>query len=211
MNIFRLTGDISHLVAICILLYKIWTTRSCAGLSLRTQILFTITYATRYLDLFYSFVSIYNSVMKVFFLTASGATVYLMAAKFKATYNRNQDYFRLEYLALPAALLALLTTSEYSISEILWTFSIWLESGAILPQLFMIQRTGEAESITSHYLFALGAYRGLYILNWIYRVSNGEHIELVAVVAGVIQTILYCDFFYLYITKVLRGQKLLPA
>ena len=53
--------------------------------------------------------------------------------------------------------------------EILWTFSIYLESVAILPQLFMVQKTGEAESITSHYLFALGIYRALYILNWIYR------------------------------------------
>jgi ER lumen protein retaining receptor len=33
----------------------------------------------------------------------------------------------------------------------------------------MVSKTGEAESITSHYLFALGSYRGLYILNWIYR------------------------------------------
>ena len=53
--------------------------------------------------------------------------------------------------------------------EILWTFSIYLESLAILPQLFMVTKTGEAESITSHYLFALGMYRALYILNWIYR------------------------------------------
>jgi len=58
---------------------------------------------------------------------------------------------------------------EFSLMEILWTFSIYLESVAILPQLFMVQKTGEAESITSHYLFALGSYRALYILNWIYR------------------------------------------
>ena len=58
---------------------------------------------------------------------------------------------------------------EFSLMEILWTFSIYLESVAILPQLFMVQKTGEAESITSHYLFALGIYRALYILNWIYR------------------------------------------
>ena len=51
----------------------------------------------------------------------------------------------------------------------LFAVSIYLESVAILPQLFMVQKTGEAESITSHYLFALGSYRGLYILNWIYR------------------------------------------
>lgn len=51
----------------------------------------------------------------------------------------------------------------------LWAFSIWLESVAILPQLFMLQRTGSAETITTHYLFALGAYRALYIPNWIWR------------------------------------------
>lgn len=31
MNIFRLTGDLSHLFAIVVLLLKIWKTRSCAG------------------------------------------------------------------------------------------------------------------------------------------------------------------------------------
>lgn len=31
MNIFRLAGDFSHLLAIILLLLKIWTTRSCAG------------------------------------------------------------------------------------------------------------------------------------------------------------------------------------
>ena len=41
----------------------------------------------------------------------------------------------------------------------------------------MVSKTGEAESITSHYLFALGSYRGLYILNWIYR-SAESHLTL---------------------------------
>ena len=31
MNIFRLAGDLSHLLAILVLLWKIWKTRSCAG------------------------------------------------------------------------------------------------------------------------------------------------------------------------------------
>ena len=65
----------------------------------------------------------------------------------------------------------------------------------------MVSKTGEAESITSHYLFALGAYRGLYILNWIYRYYSEGFYDLIAIIAGIIQTILYCDFFYLYITK----------
>ena len=91
--------------------------------------------------------------------------------------------------------------------QILWAFSIWLESVAILPQLFMLQRTGEAETITTHYLFALGIYRALYIFNWIYRYFAESHFDPIAVVAGLIQTVLYSDFFYIYYTKVLQGQK----
>ena len=58
---------------------------------------------------------------------------------------------------------------------------------AILPQLFMLQRTGEAETITTHYLFALGAYRALYIPNWIYRYIREvpKFYDPIAVIAGV--------------------------
>jgi ER lumen protein retaining receptor len=87
-----------------------------------------------------------------------------------------------------------------------------LEAVAILPQLFMVSKTGEAESITSHYLFALGSYRALYIINWVYRYYMESYYDVIAIIAGMLQTILYCDFFYLYVTKVLKGKKLqLPA
>ena len=100
--------------------------------------------------------------------------------------------------------------------QILWTFSIYLESVAILPQLFMLSKTGEAETITSHYLFALGAYRALYLFNWarvdvrynevtfspqVYRYYGESFFDPIAVVAGCVQTVLYADFFYLYITR----------
>jgi ER lumen protein retaining receptor len=212
MNIFRLAGDLSHLAAIIILLLKIWKTRSCAGISGRSQVLFALVFITRYLDLFTNFISVYNTAMKLFFLASSMGTVYLMYVKFKATYDSNHDTFRIEFLLIPSAILALLLNHEYSVMEILWTFSIYLESVAILPQLFMVSKTGEAESITSHYLFALGSYRALYIFNWVFRYYGEGFYDIIAIVAGCVQTILYCDFFYLYITKVLKGKKLqLPA
>lgn len=61
----------------------------------------------------------------------------------------------------------LMICCDFVMFQVLWTFSIYLESVAILPQLFLVSKTGEAESITSHYLFALGSYRALYILNWV--------------------------------------------
>ena len=95
----------------------------------------------------------------------------------------------------------------------MWTFSIFLESVAIFPQLFMLSRTGEADAITTHYLFALGGYRGLYILNWVWRYFTEDHYsDWIAWVAGLVQTGLYADFFYIYFTKVLHGKKFeLPA
>jgi len=83
----------------------------------------------------------------------------------------------------------------------MWTFSIYLESVAVLPQLFMISKTGEAEIVSAQYLFCLACYRALYILNWIYRFYTEHYFDLIAVVAGTVQTILYADFVYLYITK----------
>ncbi|CAO1382546.1 unnamed protein product [Diamesa hyperborea] len=212
MNVFRLAGDLAHLLAIFILLIKIWKTRSCAGISGKSQILFAIVYISRYLDLFTTYVSLYNTFMKVVFIGSSLGTLYLMYLKFRATYDHNHDSFRIEFLIIPCLILALLINHDFTVMEVLWTFSIYLESVAILPQLFLVSKTGEAESITSHYLFALGSYRALYILNWIYRYVVETHYDLIAIFAGIVQTILYCDFFYLYITKVLKGKKLqLPA
>lgn len=212
MNIFRLLGDVSHLVAIIILLLKIWKSRSCAGISLKSQLFFALVFTARYLDLFTNFISVYNTCMKIVFLVASYGTIYLMFFKFRATYDSSHDTFRVEFLILPALALSLVVNHAFTVMEVLWSFSILLEAVAILPQLFMVSKTGEAESITSHYLFSLGSYRGLYILNWVYRYYSEGYVDWIAVLAGVVQTILYCDFFYLYITKVLKGKKLqLPA
>lgn len=183
-----------------------------AGISGKSQILFSVVYTARYLDLFTTFVSPYNSFMKVVFLAASYATLYLMYVKFKATNDRNHDTFRIEFLLVPVTLLALLVNHEFTPLEVLWTLSIYLEAVAILPQLFLVSKTGEAETITSHYLFCLGSYRALYIFNWVYRYYTEEFYDLIAIVAGIVQTVLYCDFFYLYVTRVIKGKALkLPA
>ncbi|OAF70035.1 ER lumen protein-retaining receptor [Intoshia linei] len=204
MNIFRLVGDMSHLLAILLLLFKIFKSRSVAGLSGNCQLMFLIVFVTRYLDIFTNFVSIYNSSMKIVFIVSLGVTVFAIYRKFRSTYN--------SYIVICSAGLAFLVNYKFSFFEILWTFSIYLESVAILPQLFMITKTGEAETITSHYLFALGSYRALYLINWVWRFISEGHFDIIVVVAGIVQTLLYADFFYLYVTKVIQGKKLaLPA
>lgn len=172
MNVFRFAGDLAHLASIFILLHKIQISKSCRGISFKSQLLYSVVFLTRYMDLFFE-TSLYRFVMKIFFIASSCYILYLMKIKFRPTHDPAIDTIRLEYLMGPAFVLALIFHYNYEGSstfrEIFWAFSIYLESVAILPQLFMLQRTGEAETITTHYLFALGAYRALYIPNWVYR------------------------------------------
>ncbi|CZT11879.1 hypothetical protein WAI453_003164 [Rhynchosporium graminicola] len=208
MNLFRILGDLSHLVSILILLHKMQQTNSCSGISFKSQALYLMVYVTRYIDLFWTFTdSAYNTIFKLLFLCSSGYTIYLMTTAYKPTHDPNIDTFRVQYLLGGSLVLAVIFPYKYTPSEILWAFSIWLESVAILPQLFLLQRTGEAETITTHYLFALGSYRALYIPNWIYRYVMEGHWDGISVMAGLVQTVLYSDFFWIYYTKVLKGKK----
>merc|ERR1712023_564117 len=208
MNIFRLAGDMSHLLAIMLLLAKIWKSKSVVGLSGKSQVLYFIVFLTRYLDLFSVYISLYDTVMKIIYLSGSLVTCYFIYSKFKSTHNRDDDKFRMIFIIVPAAGMAALVHHDFTVMELFWTFSVYLEAVAIMPQLQMIAETGEAEVITSHYLFFLGLYRALYIVNWYYRYTQEGMFDRIAVVAGCVQTVLYMDFFYLYITKVMYGKKL---
>ena len=64
-NLFRLGGDFLHMLSILILIYKIHAQKSCAGISLKTQILYAVVYVARYTDLLNSYISLYNSGMKL--------------------------------------------------------------------------------------------------------------------------------------------------
>mmetsp|Transcript_5158 Transcript_5158/g.20011 ORF Transcript_5158/g.20011 Transcript_5158/m.20011 type:complete len:153 (-) Transcript_5158:270-728(-) len=128
----------THLASILALLLKIQATRSCAGVSLRTQELYAIVFVTRYLDLFFSFISVYNSIMKLFFICSSCCIIWYMRQHrvVSQTYDREQDTFRIIFLVLPCSLLSVFINHEFSAVEILWTFSIYLEAVAIQQLCF---------------------------------------------------------------------------
>ncbi|PON62434.1 ER lumen protein retaining receptor [Trema orientale] len=215
MNVFRLAGDMTHLLSIVVLLLKIRTTKSCAGISLKTQELYVLVFLTRYLDLFTRYFSFYNVFMKLIFIGTSVAIFWYMRYHkvVKQTYSKDQDSFRHYHLILGCFLMALLIPLNFSVIEVLWTFSIYLEAVAILPQLVLLQRSRNIDNLTGNYVFLLGAYRALYLLNWIYRFFTEIHkIRWIPWISGLVQTALYADFFYYYIQSWRKHEELkLPA
>ncbi|XP_057970731.1 ER lumen protein-retaining receptor B-like [Malania oleifera] len=215
MNLFRFAGDMTHLLSIIVLLLKIRTTKSCAGISLKTQELYVIIFLTRYLDLFMRYISLYNTIMKLVFIgTSIGIVWYMRYHKVvKQTYSKNEDTFRHYYLILPCFVLALLIHRAFNVNEVLWTFSLYLEAVAILPQLVLLQRSRNIDNLTGNYIFLLGAYRALYLVNWVYRFFlENRLVRWIPWVSGFIQTALYADFFYYYLKSWKNQERLqLPA
>ena len=267
MNIFRLAGNLTHVFAVTFLLSNIFHTRSCAKISAKSQILYLLVFITRYLDLFSNFVSVYDTAMKIFFIIIGIITVYLICFRYSNSYERRKDSFWVSFLLVPAAFLACTINYEMSVMEILWTFSIYLESVAIVPQLFMSQKlpiqdlfvkkrndnttedcieedfvaVGDglgqyipieklnedsdihkidnvrkaylsnklslSTSMLCHYIFTLGIYRLLFIFNWIYRYNAEGFYDVIAIVGGCVQTLIYVRFFYFYVETLCKKRE----
>jgi ER lumen protein retaining receptor len=98
--------------------------------------------------------------------------------------------------------MTLLINKSYSLWGLVWSFSLWLESVAVFPQISIIAKTNGVFTYTAHYLAALGSYRFFYVLLWIYRYIKYGRILWVSIFSGILQVLLYADFFYLYIKNV---------
>ncbi|KAF3451132.1 hypothetical protein FNV43_RR07222 [Rhamnella rubrinervis] len=214
MNIFRFAGDMSHLISILILLLKIYATKSCSGISLKTQELYAIVFLARYLDLFTDFISLQHcDEASVYWKLSGDRVVHAGAPMVRRTYDKELDTFRHYFLVGGCFVLALILHEKFTFLEVFWAFSIYLEALAILPQLVLLQRSGNVDNLTGQYVVFLGAYRALYILNWIYRYLTESHFSRwIACAAGLVQTALYADFFYYYFISWKNNSKLqLPA
>lgn len=210
LNFFRVLGDVAHLVSIFILIHAVETKKSAKGISLKTQILYALVFITRYFNLLtLDFGSAYNCVLKILFLSSTFYSIYIIK-KYTKEITEYVDNFPISYLIVPSIILALVFNYKFSVLEILWSFSLWLEALSILPQLFMLQSQGNGDLLTTHYIFALGLYRALYIPNWIYRYFYEGRFDPISIFAGIIQTLIYSDFFYIYYQKVIKNSLKLP-
>ncbi|KAL0634746.1 hypothetical protein Q9L58_006342 [Maublancomyces gigas] len=208
MNVFRLTGDLLHLFSKLILIFTIHSRRSAEGISLLAQSLYALVFLARYVDLltvpwgYY----IYNTIFKLFYIASSFYILFLMLRVYARTREEEREWkvsaiiLGGSVVSAPIFQMILGRGGLSQFTEVLWTFSIILESLAILPQLSLLRHTQIPTAITSYYLLALGLYRALYIPNWIFRYFDPEDgfYDPVAIIFGILQTALYIDFAWVY-------------
>jgi len=206
-NFFRLAGDFLHLAAFAFLIMRLTVAKSCRGISLKSQELYLAVFLARYVDIFWNFISLYNTVMKLLFIGITCYTVYLMRGPLAKSRTPEANHGYVLIIVPSCAVLALLMNDQTSdtmssfVVEVLWAFSIYLEAVAIVPQMVLLQRKKIVENLTANYLFTLGGYRVMYLLNYLYRyftdpVQTTEF--LIKVLASIVQGGLYLPFFAIY-------------
>lgn len=206
MNIFRILGDVSHTASKCILIWAIHSNKSAEGVSLLTQLLYIVVFGTRYLDLFWvpPWWSWWNFVLKLFYITSSAYIVFLMLRIYART--REKEYgWKLALWSLGGSLISapivdliIRGWKGTTFSEVLWTFSIELESVCVLPQLLLLRQTSVPTVLDSFYLVTLGSYRFFYLLNWLVRGFGEGWFDPISLFFGIVQTALYIDFAWVY-------------
>jgi hypothetical protein len=207
-NIFRILGDVSHLASKCILIFAIHRNRSAEGVSMITQILYAMVFCTRYTDLFTE-THVWNVFFKIFYIVSSFYIIGIMRYKYARTREREMAWklgaasLGGSLLISPFAMMIFESKDYWGIFTWAWDFSQILESVCVLPQLLLLRQTTVPTVIDSFYLLTLGAYRGLYLINWIWRELdvNDRAPNAVSVIFGIIQTALYVDFFWVYYTR----------
>lgn len=200
MNGYQIAGDLTHLLAIIFLLFKLLKTKCAAGVSGKTQLLYAVIFCSRYSDLFSNTSSLYFPVYKIVFISLTLSTTYLIFKRYKKTYEKELDVFRIEFLVVPCILLACFYNYDFTPPEILWAFSIYLEAVVIIPQIVIIHKAGRAEKYIMPYILLLTTYRVLYIFNWIHKaVYLIGRPDTISYRSGYTQVLIYVGFLIYYV------------
>lgn len=119
-----------------------------------------------------------------------------MLRRLNQTYQRVNDTCNLAVIIFPCITAALLLTNEYSILEILWTFSEFVEGFAMVPQyIFCYREKGARDWGAGLYVICLGSYRVFYALNWIYKKFLMPHYsDVQSWIGGIIEILFFIDF-----------------
>jgi ER lumen protein retaining receptor len=219
-------GAMARMFGFGILNFKTFKSQRATGVSVKTLQLYALVFFFRltsiirhegYLPYDMSGDWLYHFI-EVMSLIFTGAVLWACMGPFKHTYQADLDKFGefnvppgtgAVYLAGPILILAIFIhpnlNQDWS-SDVAWTFAMYLESAALVPQLYMFQKqaSGVVELLTAHFVAALGFGRIMEFLFWIYsyhELANNAGSRMpgyLALFSQFAQLVLMLDFFWYY-------------
>lgn len=218
-TLFYIAVQLSHSIGLLVLVYKLTITKTCSGLSLKTQELTAIYLVIRFICHFVYTRDIYI-VLDSLTLVSTLWVIYMIRIKLKNTYLQELDNMPLYYVLVPAFFIAFIGNPGSGLVGLFYMYSKIIEAVSVLPQLRVMQNAKMVEPFTAHYVFALGVARFFACANWIILLINskgamltqlgrGQLYIMIVLLSEVVQTFILADFCYYYVKSVIEGQRMM--
>jgi ER lumen protein retaining receptor len=215
-----------------LMLFKVYSYKSCSGLSLNSLTCYLIILMSRL-----SSTIIYNGYLpadttgdwfyqltEVISLICCICLIYMITTSHKDTAEMDNDDIKYFYLAIPTLFIALLihpSLNKNFITDILWAYSMYLESVAIFPQLHLFKKkSGWIEEFTSHYVALQGLSRLFSLVFWYDTFTelneySSEGLSLMQSYTGyfvmlsqVIQLLLMIEYYWYYFKSIWKKENI---
>jgi hypothetical protein len=215
-----------------IIIMKVYSYQNCSGLSLNTLICYSILLASRLTStLFYNGYLPSDQAGDWFYqltecisLICAVLLTYMIQKIFKDTSDSYNDVVDYKYLVFPALGLAFLVHTSLNrsfLTDVLWTFSMYLEAVAVFPQINLyIKKGGQVEPYTSHYVALQGLSRIFSLLFWwdTYPELNESldhsyslfhsYCGYFIILSQLVQLIIMADYYYHYFKSIWKGERM---
>jgi ER lumen protein retaining receptor len=226
-------SSITQMASFLIIAMKVYYYQNVSGLSLNSMICYFIVMVARLTStIFYSGYlpsdeagDWFYQLCEVFSLILVIINIFFITKLYKETSeNETEDSVDYKYLTVPAIILALLVHTSLNrniLTDVAWSFSMYLEGMAIFPQLHLFRtKGGQIETYTSHYVSLQGISRLFTLMFWWYTYEElNEEAEdsfsffhtytgYFIIFSQIIQIILMADFYYFYFKSLFKGEKM---
>jgi hypothetical protein len=218
-------GSFIRFCGFCLLAFKLYSQDAGSEVSLKTLQLYAVVFAARlssilvyegYLPYDKSGDHVYP-LLEILSLILVGCLGAFTVSK--RGYNPTQDgfgntKFGALFLAIPGLVLAALfhpNLNRNFLTDVAWTFGLYLETVAIIPQFFMIQKAKKAvEPWLSHFCFCLGVSRVCLAMFWMTTASElGGWSGTTVLVAQVAHVAVMSEFCYYYLVAAAKQTEMI--
>ena len=194
MNLFLFFGDFLHLFSFVLIIFKVCFDRNYCLISIEMQMIKTFCFLLRFLDLFFFRINFYNSIMKIIIIILN-----LIIMKLLLNQNKKINK-KILFFIIKISFFFSIFSFNFWWFDLIYSFSLWLESFSILAEIFLLENEKKDEFIF-FYLFVIFFYRIFYFFNWIFDYFYQAKFSLIKFLAIGNQIIIIIIFFIKNVNK----------
>jgi len=209
-----------QLLALAIMAREIRATRSVHGLSLEMMMCYVAAVVARFASIGFEDhympgdKDVEHFAYLVLELATLGTAVYViyMVGMYMQTYEQEIDRTKMYYLAVPAFLFALVfgpSWNESAFCNTAWTFALYLECMAGLPQLMMFKMAKKPVPFVAKFLFTIAIAKAISFGFWAwYLYEYGVWSCVYICGAQAVQLLWMGEFIHKYVASCMRQMQL---